>query len=303
MRRAGAFLAVAALLAGLGALAFAMPRGEGLAPAAARTQATPRRIVSLNPCADAVLMQVARPEQIAAISHYSHDPRASSLPLDVARRFRATGGTAEEVVALRPDLVIAGSHVALPTILMLRRLGVPLLQLPVPAGIEEDAAQTAQIARAVGGEARGRALNARIAAALAAAAPPPGSTPLPALIWQGGGMVPGEGTMADALLARTGFRNMSADYGLAAWDILPLEHLLARPPATLLLPLGEGEAGEREAGERAAGERALGHPALAKLHGRIALHDFPPMLLHCAGPTLIEAAERLARIRRGQAGA
>jgi len=74
------------------------------------------RVVSLNPCVDAVLMQVADPAQIAAISHYSQDPAATSIPLALARRFKATSETAEEVVALAPDLVITGEHVAPSTI-------------------------------------------------------------------------------------------------------------------------------------------------------------------------------------------
>ena len=67
-------------------------------------------IVSLNPCTDAILAEVTAPGQLRAISHYSHDPRASSMDLAEARRFRATGGTAEEVLALGADLrVVSGS--------------------------------------------------------------------------------------------------------------------------------------------------------------------------------------------------
>src|SRR4029079_4978164 len=66
-------------------------------------------IVSLNPCTDAILAEVADPEQILAISYYSHDPRATSMPLAEARKFRATGGTVEEVLALDPDVVEAGA--------------------------------------------------------------------------------------------------------------------------------------------------------------------------------------------------
>ena len=64
-------------------------------------------IVSLNPCSDAVLAEVADPAQLLAISHYSHDPRASSMDVAHARRFAVTGGTAEEVLALDPDVVVA----------------------------------------------------------------------------------------------------------------------------------------------------------------------------------------------------
>ena len=69
-------------------------------------------IVSTNPCADAMLVHMVPPARIAAISHYSQTPGASSIPLALARRFRATAGTAEEVIALRPDLVVASSFTA-----------------------------------------------------------------------------------------------------------------------------------------------------------------------------------------------
>ena len=259
----------------------------GLALAAALGIAEPR-IVSLNPCVDAVLIAVADPAQIAGISHYSQDPEATSIPLELARRFKATSGTAEEVVALAPDLVITGAHVAPSTINALRRLNVRMLKLPVPETIAQSNAQIRTIAAAIGHPAAGALLIARIDAAVAAAAPPPGP-PVPALIWQGGGLVPGSGTLADELLRRTGFRNLSATYGLKKWDVLPLEYLVDRPPAVLLSVT-------KSRGQR---DRMLSHPAVAALAGRIAVRPYPFRLLQCAGPTIITAVTRLAAIREG----
>lgn len=252
--------------------------------AAASASAGPR-IVSLNPCVDAVLMQVADPAQIAGISHYSQDPAATSIPLALARRFKATSGTAEEVVALAPDLVITGAHVAPSTINALRRLNVRMLKLPVPETIAESDAQIRTIAAAIGHPAAGAALVARIDAAVAAAMPPPGPS-VPALIWQGGGLVPGSGTLADELLRRTGFRNLSATYGLKKWDVLPLEYLVDRPPAVLLSVT-------RSRGQP---DRMLSHPAVAALAGHIAVRPYPFRLLQCAGPTIIEAVAQLAAV-------
>ena len=61
----------------------------------------------LNPCTDAILAEVAAPGQLLAISHYSKDPRASSMEAAVAARFAATGGTVEEVLAL--DIALLGN--------------------------------------------------------------------------------------------------------------------------------------------------------------------------------------------------
>jgi iron complex transport system substrate-binding protein len=49
-------------------------------PAPAREAAHPS-VVSLNPCTDAILAEVADPAQIAGLSSYSSDPAASSMDL------------------------------------------------------------------------------------------------------------------------------------------------------------------------------------------------------------------------------
>jgi iron complex transport system substrate-binding protein len=265
-------LASALLLAGLLQAAHAAPRP---------------RIVSLNPCVDAVLVRVADPEQILAISHYSQDPDATSIPLPLAHRFRITAHTAEEVVALAPDHVIAGPHVSLATLHALERMNIRLTEISVAESVSQSEAQIRQIAAIVGEPARGEALVAQIERALHDAHPHDDAQ-LPALIWQGGGLVPGAHTLADELLRRTGFRNLSAQYGLGQWGTLPLEYLLAQPPA-LVLSVGTGEAGR---------DRILGHPAVRKLAERVQFRPYPFRLLQCGGPTIIEAVTRLASVRR-----
>lgn len=242
------------------------------------------RIVSINPCVDSVLMQVADPAQIAGISHYSQDPRATSIPLPLARRFHATSGTAEEVVALAPDIVMSGPHVAPATIAALKRMHIRLVQYPVADSVVESEAQVREIAALTGHAERGAALAER----MAAAARPSDQPPIPALVWQSGGLVPGADTLTDDLLRRAGFRNMSAVYGLRKWDVLPLEYLIARPP-TVLLSVGVAETGE---------DRVLTHPAVRRLAQRITVAPYPTRLMNCGGPTIIAAMARLRQVRR-----
>ena len=258
-----------------------------MALCAAPVVAAPR-IVSLNPCIDAILVEVADPAQIAAISHYSRNPRATSIPLAKAARFAVTSGTAEEVLALAPDLVLAGSHVDPATLSALRRLNIRLVQVGVPATVAESQAQVRTIAEAAGHAARGRQLNDRIATALRAARPAPGTPPVPALIWQGGGLVPGQGTLPDALLKLAGFRNMSAEQGLDSWDVLPLEQLVARPPQMLFTAGATGEA-----------DPMLAHPVLRPLARQMRIIAWPERLMRCGGPTIIEALARLSTARQG----
>lgn len=259
---------------GLIALLFAVP-----------ATANPARIVSTNPCIDAILLEVADPGQIAAISHYSQDPRATSIPLAVAARFKATSGTAEEIIAQSPDLVIADTFSAAAMMQVLHRLGVPTVAVAPPDTIDQSRAQIRTIASAVGHPQRGEALVARIDAALAAAATT--GAPIPALIWVGGGMVPGSGTLPDALLTASGFHNQSADYGLRQWDVLPLELLVANPPRVLLTK-----------SDAARTDRVLGHPVLRTLGRHIALRAYSDRLLNCGGPSIVAALKHLTAVRK-----
>ena len=258
-----------------------------LALACAGPAADRPRIVSINPCVDAILMRVADERQIVAISHYSKDPRATSIPLDLAARFRATSGTAEEVIALAPDLVMSGPHVSPSTIFALERLNVRIMKFSVPQSVAQSENEIRRIAQAVGYRERGERLIASIERAIADAHPHD-SQALPAVMWLGGGMVPGQGTLADQLLGLTGFRNMSAAYGLQQWDVLPLEPLLASPPLVVL----------SLAPDDATGDRMLLHPAVTKLRERVPFRTYPFRLLQCGGPTIIEAVGRLSQVRR-----
>ena len=245
------------------------------------------RIASINPCVDAILIRVADPDQIVGISHYSQDARSTSIPLDVATRFHATSGTAEEIVVLHPDLVMSGPHVSPSTILALERMKIRIVKFRVAESVDESLEQVRAIAEAVGHPQRGELLATQIEQAVARARVSDGKS-IAALIWQSGGMVPGTGTLADELLRLAGFKNMSAEYGLEKWDVLPLEYLLNRPP-DLVLSISRDEV---------TGDRMLGHPAVRELAREVAFRKYPFRLLACAGPTIIEATTRLADIRR-----
>lgn len=253
-----------------------------------RVQAHPT-IVSLNPCTDAILAQVADPAQILAISHYSKDPRSSSMDAGTARRLPSTRGTVEEVLSLRPDLVLGSTFIDPATASAYHRLGLHFEPIGMAMTIADNRAQIRQIATLSGHPARGEALVARIDAALLAAAPPANAKPIPTVVWQSGGMVPGDGTLIADLLRHTGFTNFAAARGLGQADFLPLEKMLADPPGLILVA---GQTAETGRGD----DRVLAHPALKALTStrRATLN---PKLLYCGGPTIIAAAQRLAAVR------
>lgn len=255
-----------------------------LAGCAAAQPARHGGIVSTNPCADQILLDLVPAERIAAISHYSQDPGATSIPLDVAQRFRATSGTAEDVIALRPDIVVASSFTPPATRAAFERAGLKTLYLDSPVTIDASKAQVTQLAAAVGAVAYGEALNARIDKAVADSQP--GAMRPSALLFIGGDLASGGGNLLDQVLVTAGFRNAAADYGLSFTGMLPVETIVAHPPAVILTP---------DAGGRTA---ALRRRVLAATGAKVAEVPFSRALMNCGGPTIPAALARLTAIRR-----
>jgi iron complex transport system substrate-binding protein len=240
-------------------------------------------IVSLNPCTDAILLEVADPEQVLALSHYSHDPRASSIGLSRSRLFASTGGTVEEVLGLDPDIVIAGSFIGPATMQALKDLDFLVELFGSTNQIGDSYTQIRAIGSLSGREDRAERLIAEIDRSLAANAPELGQAPVSAVLWQPGQIVPGEATLVSELMERVGFANHSHKRGLVQGDYLSLEQIVADPPEILLIA---GDA------------RAQRHPILDQLTNT-RVESFEPSLLYCGGPTILRAIERLAEIRAG----
>lgn len=233
--------------------------------------------VSLNPCLDAILAQVAAPEQILALSHYSRDPAASSMDVALAKRFAMTGGTAEEIITLQPDIVLAGAFIAPSTRAALERTGMRVETFGSPASVEESLAQIRAVGALTGDAGASEGLVMRIASG----PPPPDGAPIPALLWQPGQIVAGDASLVSEHLRWAGLSSHSAALGLGQADHVSLERLLAEPPRILLV-----------AGD-SVGQR---HPMLEQMRSGL-VADFDPGLFYCAGPSIPAARERLLEIR------
>ncbi|WFL76696.1 ABC transporter substrate-binding protein [Altererythrobacter arenosus] len=252
------------------------------APRAEQASRELPRIVSLNPCTDAILVEVADPQQVLALSHYSQDPNSTSMELEKAQQYRSISGTVEEVSALDPDVILASSFISPATSAALADLGFSVERFGIASEIDASFEQIRQIAAVAGHPERGEALIERIEQALAANAAGAGERSIATVLWQPGEIVPGEQALISHLMRNAGFASHSAALGLGQADYLSLEQLLAMPPDLLLI---------------AGASRGQRHPALARLkETKVAALD--PTLLYCGGPTIIRAAERLAAIRQ-----
>jgi iron complex transport system substrate-binding protein len=180
-------------------------------------------------------------------------------------------------------MVVGGTFMPPATRAALDDLGIRVETFGIASTVAESELQIRRLAALAGNPAGGEVLAAKIAAALAAAAPPAGTAPVQTVLWQPSGIVPGEGALVSELLRRAGFASHSAAIGMGQADYLSLEQVIANPPELLLV-----------AGQ----ERSQLHPALDALQN-MRRAAFDPGLLYCGGPTIIRAMERLREIRSG----
>jgi iron complex transport system substrate-binding protein len=249
----------------------------------------PHRIVSVNPCLDSILFHLADRDQITALSHFSRDTRKSSIAAQTID-IPITYETAEEIIALNPDLVLASRHTAAPTRLALERVGIHPELFGVPNTVKESLDQISRVAGLIGQSERGAQLVSDIEQALAKAAPEDGP-PIPVVLFQPNGFSAGKGTLIDQLFQRTGFDNVAARYGVKQWGNVSLERLITEPPKMVL-----SEPVDERGGTWA--EHLLGHPALTALAAKTQRAGFPERLLYCGGPAMIEVAQLLAEIHQ-----
>ena len=248
------------------------------------------RIVSLNLCADQILLELAEPEHIAALSFVSRDPYLSYHAAQ-AERFPVARGSADEVLLLQPDIVLAGTVSTRSTVSLLRRLGVPVLELPVADSLAAVREQIRQVGAAIGEEARAGALVATLDARLAALAPPAGAWRPVAAVYQTNGHTIGAPSLIDDLLAQAGLVNLAPRVGLGAGGYLSLERLLAADPDVLLM--------ERYwPGAASLGQTLLRHPALKHAIAQRPTVFVPSRLWICGGGFLAEAVAFLADAAR-----
>ncbi len=255
-----------------------------IAPANVNFPNHPMRIASLSPCVDSILYEIADENQILGLSHYSFDEKSSSIDVNFAKKYRPLSGNAEDIIAIKPDLVIAGSHISPQTIAQLNKLEIPVFTVGAPQSIDEAKIQINEIAQKIGQDGRGREFVQKIDDAIKNAKTIDNQNPK-AIMFQGGGIVPGVGTLGDEMLKTAGFDNVASQYSKSAYNVLTLENLLFNPPQIMLSDASFGRG------------RVFSHPALKKAKVSIYTADFPSKYLNCAGSKLVPALNRLTQIR------
>jgi iron complex transport system substrate-binding protein len=246
------------------------------------------RIVSMNVCADQVLLTLADPEQILGLSRFSREAWVGGD----TRRFPTLSGGAEDVLVLRPDVVVASAFDKRSTRELLKANGLRVAELSVPRTLAEVKDQIRELGEIAGHPDRAAREIARLDAALARARQAVAEKHYRVLPLTRRGWVAGSDSFLGSLLAETGLFNTAGELGFAFGGFASLEAIVSQKPDLLLV----SQAGDFA---RDDGQAFLLHPALERFYPTDKRIVIPERLTECGGVMLAEALDVLvAELKR-----
>lgn len=273
MQRRG-LLALAALLGGTGLLWAAIPAPPAKAPA------VPQRIVSINLCADQLVLALADRGQIAGLTKNAPDvemsgeaAKAYGLPL--------LSNSAEQILAIEPDLIVGMPASRSAALRALPGQSYPLLDLATANTLDEIYTSIRQTAVAIGHPERGDALIKRMQGEIAGLSKP--GKGRVAAYYQRRGYMTGTGTLIDELMTRVGLVNLAGKLGKPPLSQLSLEEMVAAQPDYLIVESATDMVTDQ-------GSEMLHHPALKDIP-RISV---PQAWTVCGSPAYTQAARSMA---------
>jgi len=248
--------------------------------------AEPPRIASINLCTDQLLVTLADPQQILGLSPYSRD-KARSWDAAKAAQFPKLSGEAEDVLVLKPDIVVAGRFTKRATRELLKEKGLRVVEFDAARSLDDVKKQIRQMGDLVQHPDRAAAEIKRLDAAIAHAREVVSRKSYRVLALSRRGWVSGGDSLTSSLLATAGLSNAASDLGYKLGGFASLESIVSLRPDFLLV----SEAGDFAEDE---GRAFMLHPALERFYPVAKRLVIPERLTVCGGPQLSEALDRLS---------
>ncbi|RVT91009.1 ABC transporter substrate-binding protein [Sphingomonas crocodyli] len=239
----------------------------------------PKRIVSLNLCADQLILTLADRSQIAGLTR---NAAKTNMSAEAARTkgLRILGTSAEQILEIDPDLVVGIPARRNAILQALKMRKYPAVDLKSADTLEDIYASIRTVSDAVGHADRGEAMIARMEADLARM--PKLGRGRVAVYYQRRGYVTGTGTLVDDLMQRVGLVNLAQKLGKSTLSQMSLEEMVAARPDFLIVESATDKVTDQ-------GTEMLHHPALDSIPR---LH-IPEAWTVCGGPAYTKAVHTL----------
>ncbi|MBX2824953.1 MAG: ABC transporter substrate-binding protein [Gammaproteobacteria bacterium] len=240
--------------------------------------------MSLNLCADQLIMQLADTEQILGLTELSRD-EAGSYYFQRAQSLPVSNATAEELLALNPDLVVAGTYTTQHTVRMLTELGLRIETLPIANSVDQLLDNLEKMGDWLGQHQRARREIEEIKKRLASLTPSSGQRPL-AAVYDPNGYTVGDQTLRGHMLTLAGWDNLAAQQGVQYFGSMSLETLIVNAPDAIV-------ESPYSPGTWSRAQRLTRHPALGVQGINPKVITLPSRSTICAGPWTLDVIEQL----------
>jgi len=190
------------------------------------------RVVSQTVGTDELLLALAAPEQVAALSHLARDPAFSAVPGEARSYPQLTvGGDAESILRYAPTLVLFANYSRAELVVQIRRAGVRVLIFDRYDTLDDTYANLRLLARELGAEAKAERLIGDCQARMTALAARLRRVKSVRVIAPSPyGMIPGRNSTFQDLCDHAAAENLAATLGhLEGHAVPPSEQMLTWP--------------------------------------------------------------------------
>ena len=253
--------------------------------------AAPQRIVSTELCTDEYVFRLVPRARIAALSFLAADdhPIVSTIH-DKVKGISLTHGSAEEVMSLKPDMVVLyrGQNPRLKA--HLTESHTPFVEIDDANSLADVRKVTRDLGRSLGAQQRASELIAQMDRTLTAASAIAPHSPVRTLIYEPNGYANSSG-VSDDILHAAGLADIASQMSRTRMGTIPVEAVVASPPALLIL-------NAQHEGAPSRGDLILQHPALRALPQSTLVAGAALTPLLCPGPWSVDVVAPLARLGR-----
>lgn len=197
----------------------------------------PTRIVSTFLATDEMLAALALRQRVVGVSRFVDAPETSNAVGLYAPSTMRVRAEAEQIVALRPDLVFVTSFTDIHAVKLLQGAGIPLMRFSRFNSLDDVLANVRLVGAATGAELEAAALvevaRQRIARVRARVA---GRPRVRVLFYDVPAYTVGSETLIDDMIQTAGGINVVSELGLRGPLKIGLETVLAVDPAVIVIP-------------------------------------------------------------------
>jgi len=241
--------------------------------------ATPiEKVISLNLCADIVLLHLAEPEQQLSLTFLTQE-MSSYVTFPSSVQFNR--GLVEEVIVFKPDLVLAHTFTSSLLLQNLKQLNLPVVKLKAAQNMDDIYQNLMDVGEAIHKTQQAKKIITQMQKTL---------TQLPqfqqqsVLLFYPNGFTVGQQTLANHVVTQLGLRNIAEKIGIQFWGKITLEQVLQHQPHFIILSKTESQA-------PALATRLLQHNSLQKQ----AYIEIDNRLWHCGTPLIMMAMQEIAQ--------